>query len=100
MSYFDSFYVASWTIRIRTIRLKIEVHADSMASVFVNNQFVGQQPWGELEVNSQTLAETMYVDNSYLNLDSWNNSVRFDVTNFGAYTGLDYCVTVREYACT
>ncbi|MBN8471723.1 hypothetical protein JYJ95_34885 [Corallococcus exiguus] len=96
MNYFDSFYVTNRTPRILTIRPKIEVHAGNVVSVFVNSQLIYQQPWGEIESNFQAPAGTVYVDSSYLNIGSWNNSVQFDVTNFGTYTGLDYRGTCRS----
>jgi Beta-galactosidase jelly roll domain len=76
----------------------IEVHADNVATIFLNGTQIGQQPFEDIPENFQGPPDTFTAPSGVLH--SGTNTLAIDVFNFGFITGLDYKATITIEACT
>jgi hypothetical protein len=76
----------------------IEVHADNVATIFLNGTQIGQQPFEDIPENFQGPPETFTAPPGVLRPGT--NALAIDVFNFGILTGLDYKATITVEACT
>jgi Beta-galactosidase jelly roll domain len=76
----------------------IEVHADNVATIFLNGTQIGQQPFQDIPDNFQGPPETFTAPPGVIHPGT--NILAIDVFNFGILTGLDYRATITSEACT
>ena len=79
--------------------MSFEVHADNVATVFLNGVQVGQQPVGELFSNFRHPAELFTVSAPSL-FRAGVNTLEVETFNFHAQTALDYRATVAFQSVT
>jgi len=90
---------ASTATRYRTIftlpscysnpSLSVLVHADNVATLFLNGVQIGQQPFAEIFPNFQDPADSFTVTNPAL-FQPGANTLEFDIFNFSGPTAFDY----------
>lgn len=73
--------------------LTVDVHADNVATIFLNGVQIGQQPFAEIFANFQNPAESFATANPALFL-SGTNVLEFEIHNFTGPTAFDYKATV------
>ena len=73
--------------------LTVQVHADNVATIFLNGTQIGQQPFGEIASNFQDPAESFTVNDTAL-FHTGANTLEFDIRNFHGPTGFDYSAVV------
>jgi hypothetical protein len=71
--------------------ITIDLHADNVATIFLNGEQIGQQPPGEIEVNFQDPPESFSATAPFV---EGENELVFEVENFNDPSGLDYFATV------
>jgi hypothetical protein len=73
--------------------LTIQIHADNVATIFLNDVQIGQQTFAEIFPNFQDPPESFTATNPSL-FQAGQNSLRFDIHNFRFQTAFDYKATV------
>lgn len=73
--------------------LTVQIHADNVATIFLNGTQIGQQPFGEIASNFQDPAESFTVNDTAL-FHTGANTLEFDIRNFHGPTGFDYSAVV------
>ena len=73
--------------------LTVEVHADNVATLFLNGVQIGQQPFAEIFANFQNPTESFTSADPSLFVPG-TNILEFDIHNFTGPTAFDYQATV------
>lgn len=73
--------------------LTVDVHADNVATLFLNGVQIGQQPFAEIFANFQDPAESFATADPTLFLEG-TNVLEFEIHNFTGPTAFDYKATV------
>jgi len=73
--------------------LTVEIHADNVATLFLNGFKFGEQPIGELGTNFQNPAEVFTISDA-TKFNAGQNFLQFDIFNFGGPTAFDYKATL------
>jgi len=69
--------------------LTIDIHADNVATIFLNGTQIGQQPFGEIGSNFHDPPESFMTTDSSL-FQEGTNFLEFDITDFHRPTAFDY----------
>ena len=73
--------------------LTVQVHADNVATIYLNGVQIGQQPFAETFTNFQDPPESFTVTDPS-RFQAGANILEFDIYNFGGPTAFDYKATV------
>ena len=73
--------------------LTVSVHADNVATVYINGYRIGQQPMQEIYANFQDPAE-QFTTTHDTHFVEGENTLTIDVYNFRLESGVDYLATV------
>lgn len=77
----------------RNPALTVEVHADNVATIFLNGVQIGQQQFAEIFANFQNPAESFTTTDPSLFV-AGTNVLEFEIYNFTLFTGFDYKAVV------
>ena len=73
--------------------ITVDIHADNVATIFLNGDQIGQQPPGEISENFQDPVES-FTNTTATLFNVGTNFLTFEVENFSDPSGLNYNATV------
>ncbi|MFI5398535.1 MAG: hypothetical protein ACHQ9S_23640 [Candidatus Binatia bacterium] len=98
--YGSSFYRTTFTLPggFTSPTMSVLVHADNVATIYLNGVQVGQQTFAEIYPNFQGPPSSFAITDPAL-FNVGNNNLDFDIYNFTGPTAFDYEATITYQAC-